>query len=75
MAVGGVGSTITVKVTYSVDTDNVTNVGVSGGRVAVSDETVFVRLIDSVDAVVVVVVRLSAGVVAVSDDTVNVEVT
>lgn len=42
VAVGGVGGTNTVEVTYSVDTESVVGVSVSGGRVAV-------RLIDSVE--------------------------
>ena len=67
VAVGGVGDTITVEMTYSVDAEVVVGVGVSGGGGAVT-------LVDSVDAVVVMGVRVSVGGVSVSDDKVNVEV-
>lgn len=67
VAVGGVGDTITVEVTHSVDAEVVVGVSVSGGGVAVT-------LVDSVDAVVVMGVRVSVGGVSVSDDKVNVEV-
>lgn len=67
VAVGGVGDTITVVVTYSVDAEVGVGVSVSAGGVAV-------RLVDSVEAVVVMGVRVSVGGVSVSDDKVNVEV-
>lgn len=61
MALGEVGGTITVEVTYSVGAEIVVSVSVSAGVVTVSGGTVIVEVIYSVDAETVIVVRLSVG--------------